>query len=159
MTHRSEILYERAKAGMTLDVRNYDAEGYLVVSKKTGFARQVVRYDAQGRLLSLECFDEKKKPKNHVYGMFSKVSVEYDADGKAKLILMQGIGDKGEVESIKMFIVGDKVECSLLDGKNAVKDTGVRKLDDIPKEFLKLGQIRYSVDSNRWPTQIVVPSE
>ena len=72
---------------------------------------------------------------------------------------MHVVGDGGDIEKIKIEIVGREAKCFHLNSKNEVMDTGSRKLEDIPKEFLDLGRIRYSVDSNRRPTQIVVPIE
>ena len=157
MNHRVVVFYKRTKEGLVLDLRYYDTDGFPVVGKTTGFARQVVRYDAQGRLLSLENFDERNLPKG--CPKVSKGFVEYGAEGKTKSILLQSVGDSGEVEKIKMVFSGDHVEISLLDDNNKVKETKTRKIEDVPKEVLNLGRIRYSIDSNRRPTQIVVPSE
>lgn len=157
MTHKSTIVYERTNAGLLLDVRSYDTDGFPAVDETTGFARLVVRYDAQGRLLSQESFDEQNKPK--VWGRCSKVFIEYDTEGKAKSILLQGGEDGVDAKKIKMVFSGNRVELSLLDGSDRTKETVERNIQDIPEEVLNLVRIRYSVDSNRRPTQIVLPSE
>ena len=156
-THRFVARYMRTKSGLAIDARNYDADNFLVVGKTAGFARMLVRYDAHGRFLSQECFDEHNKPM--VCGRFSKVAVEYDADGKTRSVLMQGTGGDGEPGSFRVVVKGNDVECLRLDGEGKVREESVRKADDLLKELMYFGRIRYSVDSNRRPAQVVVQCE
>ena len=157
MSHRVVINYTRTKNGLTVDTHNYNTEGFHVVGKSSGFARHVARYDAQGRLLSIEYFDEQNKPK--FCGKWSKVFVEYEPTGVAKTIIIHGIGDDGEVKKGRIEIMGNQVRYSLLNDNDGVDNIAEQRVEEATQEILNLGRIRYSVDSNRRPTQIVVPHE
>lgn len=155
MTHRTVAFYKRTKEGLVLDLRCYDADGFPVAGKTMGFARQVLRYDAQGRLLSLENFDERNLPK--VCGKCAKLFVDYDSSGNAKTIFMQGADDSEKVVRMRIDFWGDHIEYNRLGENDKVLETREEKIGDVPIDILNLGRLRYAVDSIRRPIQIVAP--
>ena len=117
----------------------------------------MVKYDDQGRLLSIENYDERGQLK--MCGTCSKLFVEYALSGEVKTILMQGADETGKAKRIRIDFVGNQVEYALIDDVGKVLETRTQMAEAVPIEILNLGRMRYSVDSNRRPTQIIVPIE
>ena len=153
--HRTVVEYKRSATGLVLDVRNYDTDGYPTMGKTSGFFRALKKFDASGRLLSMEFFDEKKKPVAAANGI-ATLTVAYDSRGR----FVRARRNDGTA-TFEMAIKyperkGGMIDIELRDADGRVVEERHLTLEDA-EPILRTGRYRYTVDAaSRFPTEMLV---
>lgn len=150
--HKAEINYNRLSKGLSLDIRFFNTNGFPVISHDVGYAWAKKRYDKDGRLLSIETFDDKLEPICAPRLPGSKVNIEYDLQGRMVKLKIIGTTENLDIgfsyvdENIEMVGFGP-------DGRGVTKK--IIKADD-PKlnQLMVIGRLRYGLNNNRVPIDV-----
>ena len=153
--HKNVLSYRRNETGLTVDIRCFDTNGFLAVSKELGFAWAVKRYDQQGRLLSAKTFDENRKAICTQTLPASNVEIRYDSQGRMSRISV--VGEKQSVDIGLEYPQDVSGEIRLIefapDGtENRRKN--VNRDDPSFVHLVRLGNLRYALDVNGAPVDV-----
>ena len=149
---RSEIRYLRNREGLSLSVCHFGTNGFYVVNPKTGWARSVLQFDKEMRLISMSFYNGVGNPASVNGTTVSSAFAKYDDFGRVISIKYKTVDGKGcigdkcagfEIE----YLLDDRqsVKLTMLDVRWRKIESRIVKLRDI-HSLIGIAKFRYTKD-------------